>query len=101
VRDFGAPDADRHLETVNLTSIGANGDLAVGNAVVGVTGELDGRVVNGLTDVREVLNVAFTGELSYGVDLTDDSIGRYLDVAAGEVVFTYEGGAGNDNNHHR
>jgi len=23
-----------HLETVNLTSIGANGDLAIGNAVV-------------------------------------------------------------------
>ncbi|MDY0036815.1 MAG: hypothetical protein RBS05_12975 [Zoogloea oleivorans] len=93
--NFGA--GDRHLETVNLTSIGANGDLAIGDAVVGVTGELDGRVVDGLTDVREVLNVAFTGELSYGVTLTDDAIGRYLDVASGEVLFTYEGGAGNDN----
>lgn len=93
--NFGA--GDRHLETVNLTSIGANGDLAIGDAVVGVTGELDGRVVDGLTDVREVLNVAFTGELSYGVTLTDEAIGRYLDVASGEVLFTYEGGAGNDN----
>lgn len=93
--DFGL--GDRHLETVNLTSIGANGDLAIGNDTVGVTGELDGRVVDGLIDVREVLNVAFTGELNYGVSLTDDAIGRYLDVAAGEVVFTYEGGAGNDN----
>lgn len=93
--NFGG--GDRHLETVNLTSIGANGDLAIGNDTVGVTGELDGRVVDGLIDVREVLNVAFTGELNYGVSLNDDAIGRYLDVAAGEVVFTYEGGAGNDN----
>lgn len=95
--NFGVLGSDRHLETVNLSSIGAKGNLAVGTDVVGVTGELDGRVVNGLTDVREVRNVAFTGELTYGVRLTDDAIGRYLDVAAGEVVFTYEGGAGNDN----
>ncbi|MEG0084410.1 MAG: DUF4214 domain-containing protein [Massilia sp.] len=93
--NFG--DGDRHLETVNLTSIGAQGNLDIGAAVVGSTGELDGRVENGLTDVREVLNEGFTGELNYGVRLTDESIGRYLDVATGEVVFAYEGGAGNDN----
>lgn len=93
--NFG--EGDRHLETVNLTSIGAQGNLDIGAAVVGSTGELDGRVENGLTDVREVLNEGFTGELNYGVSLTDDAIGRYLDVATGEVVFAYEGGAGNDN----
>ena len=29
--------------------------------------------------------------------LTEDSIDRYLDPATGEVQFSYEGGAGNDN----
>src|SRR5690606_16750840 len=96
--DFGAVGADRHLETVTLTSIGANGDVAIGNAVAAnVTGALDDRVVNGLTDVREVLNQGFAGDMSYGVNLTNDSISRYLDDAEEAVQFTYEGGDGNDN----
>ena len=89
--DFGG--GDQHLETVTLTSIGANGNLAVGNR----TAFLDGRVENGLTDVREVLNEGFAGTLNLGITLTDDSIERYLNEATGEVLFNYEGGAGNDN----
>lgn len=93
--DFGA--GDRHLETVNLSSMGANGDLKVGDEIEGTTGELDGRVEGGLTDVREVLDAGFLGDLTLGIELTEDSIGRYLDAATGEVQFTYEGADGNDN----
>ena len=103
-------DHDFHqLETVNLSSIGANGDLTVGyrgpksvaRITMGTTGIyghfLDGRVEDGLWDVREVNNVDFVGELNLGIILTDDSIARYLDPANAEVLFSYEGGAGNDN----
>lgn len=96
-RGFFGDDDDHHLEVVNLSSIGAKGDLKIGDNTRGMTGELDGRVVGGLWDVREVRNVAFEGELNYGVVLTEDSIGRYLAGAEDEVVFTYEGGSGNDN----
>ncbi|GGY54994.1 beta strand repeat-containing protein [Pseudoduganella albidiflava] len=89
--DFGA--GDRHLETVNLTSIGAKGNLAVGSD----TDRLDERVVAGLTDVRQVLNKGFEGKLNIGVVLTGESVDRYLAAASGEVQFTYEGGAGADN----
>jgi hypothetical protein len=103
-------DHDFHqLETVNLYSIGANGDLAVGD-VGSVYGEdynynygywygdfLDGRVEDGLWDVREVNNVDFVGDLNLGITLTEDSISRYLDPANAEVMFSYTGGAGNDN----
>lgn len=89
--NFGT--GDHHLETVSLTSIGANGNLTVGNE----TDFLDGRVVDGLTDVREVLNNGFMGELKLGITLTDESIDRYLEGATGEVLFNYQGGDGNDN----
>lgn len=98
-------DGDRHLETVNLSSIGAEGDLTVGSlgTVYGEDGDgyygkfLDGRVADGLIDVREVNNVDFVGDLNLGIALTEDSISRYLDPANAKVLFSYEGGAGNDN----
>lgn len=105
--DFGW--GDGHLEIVNLTSIGANGDLTIGDlGVVESYGSesgywvtygefLDGRVVGGLWDVREVNNEGFLGELNLGIVLTDDSITRYLDAATEPVLFSYEGGDGSDN----
>ncbi|EGV28516.1 Na-Ca exchanger/integrin-beta4 [Thiorhodococcus drewsii AZ1] len=89
---------DRNLETVNLTSTGANGDLSVGSTIEDETGELDGRVENGLTDVRTVDTTAFLGDsLNLGIVLTGNSVGRYLNEATEEVPFTYTGSAGNDN----
>jgi hypothetical protein len=83
-----------HLETVTLTSIGSKGNLSIGSLI---EERLDGRMVNGLQDVREVLNTGFTGKLNYGVVLTDESEEHYLAHAAGPVMFTYEGGAKDDN----
>lgn len=82
-----------NLETVNLTSIGAKGNLTVGDS----TGYLDGRVVDGLIDVRTVNTDAFDGTLNLGIVLTEDSITRYLNDATGPVQFSYTGGNGNDN----
>ncbi|NEV61118.1 DUF4214 domain-containing protein [Thiorhodococcus minor] len=93
--DLGA--GDRNLETVNLAS-GANaGDLTVGTPVEGQTGELDGRVVNGLTDLQTIDGSGFLGELNLGIVLTDDAIDRYLAGATEEVPFIYTGSEQNDN----
>ena len=82
-----------HLETVNFTSTGANGDISVGDLDVG---RLDGRVVDGLHDVRVVDGSAFQGEMKVGIHLTDgggpdDAIARYLDGATAPVDFSYTG----------
>ena len=82
----------QHLEIVNFTSIGAKGDLKVGERVE----SLDGRVVDGLTDVRVVNGKDFAGKLNLGITLTRDAVGRYLDGASAPVQFTYEGGAKDD-----
>jgi len=85
-------DGDDILETVKLYSIGANGDLTVGDRVKAP----DERVEDGFTNVKEVLNVDFKGNLKYGVTLTDEAISKYLDKAKDVVKFQYDGGAGND-----
>lgn len=82
----------QHLEIVNFTSIGAKGDLKVGERVE----SLDGRVVDGLTNVRVVNGKDFAGKLNLGITLTGDAVGRYLDGASAPVQFTYEGGAKDD-----
>lgn len=84
-----------HLETVNFTSIGAKGDIAVGELDAN---SLDGRIVDGLHDVRVVDGSAFMGQMKIGVHLTDgggpdDTIARYLDGATGPVQFSYTGSA--------
>ena len=90
---------DRFLETLNLASTGANGDLKIGAAEdpADDSYHTDGRIVDGLHDVRTVEASAFAGALSYGVHITDDSIGRYFDGATGPVQFSYEGGTKADN----
>jgi hypothetical protein len=80
-----------NLETVNLASIGANGDLTVG-----FPGGCDGRVYDGLTDVRTVEGGDFLGSLNLGILLTEDSIDRYLDGATEEVEFNYTASAQDD-----
>jgi len=80
-----------NLETVNLVSTGANGDLAVG-----FLDGCDGRVVDGLWDVRTVDGSAFLGSLNLGLVLTDDSIDRYLAGATEEVEFNYTASAQDD-----
>lgn len=79
----------QHLEIVNFTSTGAKGDLKVGQRVE----SLDGRVANGLTDVRLVNGADFAGKLNLGIVLTADSVGRYLDGATAPVQFKFEGSA--------
>lgn len=83
----------QHLEIVNFTSIGAKGDVKVGERVVNA---LDGRVEDGLTDVRVVNGKDFGGALNLGIVLTPDAVGRYLDGATAPVQFTFEGSAQND-----
>lgn len=95
----------RHLEIVNFTSIGAKGDVKVGNVSAYINGEdavasrpglLDGRVHDGLIDVRVVDGSAFEGKLNLGITLTFDSVWRYLDGATEPVQFNYTGSAQND-----
>lgn len=84
---------NEYLQVVNLESIGANGDLQVGTR----TDTLDGRAeVTGLTNVREVNGADFQGNLNIGLQLTNNSIARYLDEATEQVEFNYTAGAGND-----
>ncbi|MEQ6434616.1 hypothetical protein V8Z74_06140 [Comamonas sp. w2-DMI] len=83
----------KFLEVVNLHSKGANGNLTVGTKVAT---RLDGRVENGLNDVRVVDGSAFKGNLNLGITLTNDALGRYLDKATAPVEFKYTGGQGND-----
>jgi len=83
-----------HLATVNLASTGARGNLSVG----GATTYLDGRVTTGgLVDVRTVDGSTFAGNLDLGIELTNNSIGRFMNAATGEVAYNYTAGAGADN----
>ncbi|WP_295582138.1 hypothetical protein [uncultured Lamprocystis sp.] len=100
--------AEQNLETVNLASIGANGDLTVGVPVADdQTGTLDGiaydgawnprvRVEAGLIDVRTVDGADFAGRLNLGILLTEDSNGRYLTSSTEEVEFNYTASAQDD-----
>ena len=81
-----------HLEIVNFASTGANGNVTVGER----TANLDGRVSGGLTDVRVVNGADFKGQMNVGVNVTVDSIDRYLDGATDSVDFVYEGSKQND-----
>ena len=93
--DRGVPNIQlQHLETVTFSSIGANGDVKVGDR----TDALDGRVVDGLDDVRVVDGSAFKGKMNLGITLNDinsydGSNARYLDGATGPVDFSYKGSA--------
>lgn len=109
---IGVAGYERHLETVNLASTGADGDLTVGltgyeMATFTLSGLLfefdpnlncqnDPRVFNGLIDVQTVDGREFAGELNLGITLTEDAVRRYLDDATGEVEFNYWGSNQND-----
>lgn len=86
-----------YLQEVHLANKGANGNLKVGTTVVG---RLDGRVAEGLTDVRVVDGSAFKGVLNLGINLTNNgnngSVVRYLDKSTTPVEFNYTGGVNND-----
>lgn len=84
---------DEYLQEVYLTSTGANGNLKVGTTVAT---RLDGRLAEGLSDVRVVDGSAFKGSLNLGIVLTEDALGRYLDKATDEVEFNYTGSQAND-----
>jgi hypothetical protein len=100
--------AEQNLETVNLASFGANGDLTVGVPVADdQTGTLDGiaydgawnprvRVEYGLIDVRTVDGADFAGRLNLGIVLTEDSNSRYLNRSTEEVEFNYTASAQDD-----
>ncbi len=87
----------QYLQEVHLANKGANGNLKVGSTV---PNRLDGRVADGLTDVRVVDGSAFKGNLNLGINLTDNggdgSKARYLDKSTTPVQFNYTGGAGAD-----
>ena len=83
------------LEEVALHNKGANGNLKVGSK----TDFADGRLANGLTDVRVVDGSAFKGNLNLGIKLEDGAngaYGRYLAKSTKAVEFNYTGGQGND-----
>lgn len=86
----------QYLEVVNLHSKGANGNLKVGT----LAGKADGRLANGLTDVRVVNGADFKGNLNLGINLTANantgSVARYLDKSTAPVEFNITGGQGND-----
>ncbi|MBP7606341.1 MAG: DUF4214 domain-containing protein, partial [Giesbergeria sp.] len=63
-----------HLEIVNFASTGAKGNVTVGERD---TNRVDGRVENGLTDVRVVNGKGFEGKMNLGIVITGDSIDRY------------------------
>lgn len=92
-------DGAAFLEVVNVAHAdGANGDLTIGRATVST----DDRVTtNGLTDVRELDAEGFSGDITAGIRLTGNSIGRYLEDAELEgdetVDFNYTTGSGSDN----
>ncbi len=77
-----------HLEIVNFASTGAKGNVTVGERD---TNRVDGRVEDGLTDVRVVNGKGFEGKMNLGIVITGDSIDRYLDGATDPVNFTYDG----------
>lgn len=86
---------NQYLQEVHLSSKGANGNLKVGTTVV----TADGRLANGLTDVKVVDGSAFKGNLNLGITLNggaQGSVGRYLDKSTQPVEFNYTGSAGKD-----
>ncbi len=87
---------EQHLEIVNLKSIGANGDLTVGARANALSQTPDGRVFNGLTDVRVINGTDFAGKLNLGIVLTGDVDARYLAGATAPVQFSFDGSAQND-----
>jgi hypothetical protein len=103
LRDGGV---NEFLEVVNLTSIGAEGDLELGRT----TANLDSRVAlwsnaagvataaanSGLLNVREFNTENFNGALNVAFTLDNNAIARYLDSAEDVVTFDYNGGNQND-----
>ena len=87
---------EQHLEIVNFKSIGAKGDLTVGERAVALANAPDGRVAGGLTDVRVINGKDFAGKLNLGIVLTDDVDGRYLAEATAPVQFSFDGSKQND-----
>lgn len=87
---------EQHLEIVNFKSIGAKGDLTVGERAFALANAPDGRVAGGLTDVRVINGKDFAGKLNLGIVLTDDVDGRYLAEATAPVQFSFDGSKQND-----
>lgn len=87
---------EQHLQIVNFTSTGAKGDLKVGVRPFALADAPDGRVADGLTDVRVINGKNFAAKLNLGITLTGDVDARYLAGAAAPVEFNYDGSAQND-----
>lgn len=110
-------DANQFLEVVDVSSMGANGDLTVGRS----TANLDGRVAtwsntagvatagtvvvlppsftpgnSGFLNLRELNAKGFAGEVNVAVTLDNNAINRYLSSATEPVVFSYNGGNQDD-----
>lgn len=99
--------ANEHLEVVDVTSIGAEGDLTVGrtnpNAIDGrvqtwtnAGGLVNGGADSGFVNLRELNTADFNGALNVALTLDNNTISRYLDAATEAVTFSYNGGAQND-----
>lgn len=113
--------ANEHLEVVDVTSIGAEGDLTVGRSTANLDGRVNtwnslnnlgvntgvvnaGRLVaanfvagnSGFVNLRELNTADFNGALNVAVTLDNNTISRYLDPATEAVTFSYNGGAQND-----
>jgi hypothetical protein len=100
---------NEHLEVVNLTSIGAEGDLTIGrtnpNAIDGRTstwtttaGVVDNTAGgnSGLVNILELNTDGFNGALNASIALDNNAIDRYLDPATDVVTFSYNGGEQGD-----
>ena len=87
---------EQHLEIVNFKSIGAKGDLTVGERAFALANAPDGRVAGGLTDVRVINGNDFAGKLNLGIVLTGDVDARYLAGATAPVQFSFDGSKQND-----
>ena len=87
---------EQHLEIVNFKSIGAKGDLTVGERAFALANAPDGRVAGGLTDVRVINGKDFAGKLNLGIVLTGNVDGRYLAEATAPVQFSFDGSKQND-----
>lgn len=95
--DYG----DAFLEVVNVAHAeGANGDLTIGTQFDDLGNKIestDGRVFDGLTNVRELNAADFAGDVKAGIVLDEDAGTRYLNDAEEPVEFNYTTGAGSDN----
>lgn len=114
-------DANEFLEVVDVTSIGAEGDLTVGRSTANLDGRVNtwnsldnlgvntgvvnaGRLVagnfvagnSGFVNLRELNTADFNGALNVALTLDNNTISRYLDAATEAVTFSYNGGAQND-----